>query len=80
MPKISWQSLPLPLKQHLVERLREREITQDDLMALRAWIATDPEVPEGPWWKDFSTFRLAGEGQYPKTFLSRSQAAFGRKL
>jgi len=58
VPKIRWQSLPLHLKQHLVERLREREISQDDLAALRLWISTDPEVPEGPWWKDFGTFKL----------------------
>ena len=80
MPKIRWQSLPLNLKQHLVERLREREITQDDLEALRRWINTDPEVPEGPWWKDFGTFKLTGAGQYPKTFLKRDQAAFGKEL
>ena len=80
MPKISWQSLPLRLKQHLVERLHEREITQDDLQALRRWISTDPEVPEGPWWKDFGTFKLTGEGRYPKTFLTRHQAPFGEQL
>jgi hypothetical protein len=34
VPKIPWQSLPLYLKQHLVEGLREQEITQDDLEAL----------------------------------------------
>jgi len=48
VPKIRWQALPLHLKQHLVGRLREREITQDDLEALRRWIGTDPEVPDGP--------------------------------
>ena len=80
MPKISWQSLPFPVKQHLIERLREREITQDDLRALRLWISTDPEVPEGPWWKDFGTFKLTGEGRYPKTFLTWDQAAFGHEL
>lgn len=80
MPKISWQSLPLRLKEHLVERLREREITQEDLRSLRAWIAADPDVPDGPWWKDFGTFKLTGEGRYPKTFLTRDQTAFGRKV
>jgi hypothetical protein len=49
VPKISWQALPFRLKQHLVERLHEREITQHDLEALRKWIGTDPEVPAGAW-------------------------------
>lgn len=80
MPKISWNSLPLRLKEHLIERLRERQITQDDLLALRIWIGTDPEVPDGAWWKNFGTFKLTDEGRYPKTFLTRHQAAFGQKL
>jgi len=80
VPRISWQSLPLRIKQHLVERLREREITQDDLEALKLWIAANPEVPEGPWCKDFNSFTLAGEGRYPKTFLKKTQPCAGKKL
>jgi hypothetical protein len=44
------------------------------------WIRTDPEVPDGAWWKDFGSFKLAGESRYPKTFLTRDQPAFGQKL
>lgn len=80
MPKISWHSLPLRLKQHLIERLHQREITQADLEALRIWIGSDPELPDGPWWKDFGTFKLTGEGRFPKTFLTKDQAAFGQKI
>ena len=80
MPKIDWLSLPLRIKQHLVERLKEREITQDDLEALKLWIGRNPEVPEGAWCKDFGSFTLAGEGRYPKTFLTRSQPCVGKKL
>lgn len=80
MPRIAWRSLPLGIKQHLIERLRDREISPDDLEALKLWIASDPEVPEGPWWKDFGAFKLAGEGKYPKTFLGKGQAAFGKQL
>ena len=68
------------MKEHLIERLREREITQDDLLALRIWIGTDPEVPDSAWWKDFGTFKLTGEGRYPKTFLTRHQTTFGQEL
>jgi hypothetical protein len=41
---------------------------------------TKPEVPEGSWFKDFGSFKLCGEGRYPKTFLLAGQAAAGRKL
>ena len=29
--KINWQSLPLRVKQHLIEQLKERKITQGNL-------------------------------------------------
>jgi hypothetical protein len=32
------------------------------------------------WFKDFGSFKVCGEGQYPKTFLLRGQAARGQKL
>jgi hypothetical protein len=80
VPKINWQSLPLRIKQHLIERLRKRDITQDDLESLKLWIAGNPEVPEGPWCKEFGSFTLAGDGRYPKTFLMRNQPCAGKKL
>jgi len=80
VPKIDWQSLPLSIKQHLIERLREREITQGDLEALKVWIGGNPEVPDDPWCKDFGSFKLAGEGRYPRTFLTRDQPCYGKRL
>jgi len=35
---------------------------------------------EGPWYKDFGSFKICGEGQYPKTFLLSGQPAKGEKL
>ena len=80
MPKIQWFGLPPVLRDHLFERLRERKITADDLYRLKEWRESDPEAPEGPWYKDFGSFKICGEGQYPKTFLLRGQAAKGEKL
>ena len=47
MPKIGWHSLPLRVKQLLIERLHDREIAQDDLESLKMWIDGNPAVPEG---------------------------------
>jgi hypothetical protein len=81
MPQIeTWSRLPSALRDHLVERMRDRNISLDDLNQLRLWIETKPEVPEGPWYKDFGSFKLCGEGKYPKTFLLRGQPAVGEKL
>ncbi len=41
---------------------------------------TKPEAPEGPRYKDFGSFKICGEGEFPLTFLLRGQAAKGRKL
>ena len=34
----------------------------------------------GLWYKDFGSFKICGEGKYPKTFLLAGQAAKGQKL
>ncbi len=80
MPKIQWTNLPAALRDHLFERLRDREISGEDLYELKLWRESEPEAPEGPWYKDFGSFRICGEGKYPKTFLLRRQPARGRKL
>jgi hypothetical protein len=81
MPRIeTWSRLRPALREHLVERMHDRNISLDDLNQLRLWIETKPEVPEGQWYKDFGSFKLCGEGKYPKTFLLRGQSAVGEKL
>jgi hypothetical protein len=80
MPKIQWTSLPPALRDHLFDRLREREISAEDLYQLKQWRESGPDAPDGLWYKDFGTFKICGEGQYPKTFLGRGQAAKGQKL
>jgi len=81
MPRIeSWDNLPANVRQHLMDRMRERTISIADLNQLRLWIATQPEVPDGDWYKDFGSFKICGRGSYPKTFLLRSQPAKGKAL
>ena len=81
MPAIkTWSQLPVAIRDHLVQRMHDRSIGLNDLNQLRIWIESQPNVPEGPWYKDFGSFNLYGEGSYPKTFLLPGQAAKGRKL
>ena len=81
MPQIAgWSQLPQAVRNHLIERMRDRKITLDDLDQLRRWIESRPEVPEGHWYKDFESFKLCGEASHPKTFLLPGQAAKGKKL
>ena len=81
MPQIeTWSRLPAAIRDHLVDRMRDRKISLQDLNRLRLWIESKPDVPEGPWYKDFGSFKLCGEGKYPKTFLLTGQAAVGQEL
>ena len=81
MPQIeSWPRIPAALRDHLIDRMRDRNISLDDLNRLRGWLETGPNVPTGPWFKDFGSFKLCGEGKYPKTFLLAGQIATGEKL
>jgi len=80
MPKIEWTNLPSAIRQHLFDRLEERHITAEDLYQLKLWCTSEPEAPEGAWFKDFGSFKICGHGKYPKTFLLKGQAARGKPL
>jgi hypothetical protein len=81
MPQLErWDKLPKGVRQHLTERMRDREISVPDLNQLRLWVEARPEVPEGDWYKDLGSFKLCGSGPYPRTFLLRGQVAKGQGL
>jgi len=80
MPKIKWRDLPPDLLRHLFDRAKEREISMEDLFALEEWRKHSPDAPEGRWFKNFGSFKICGEGQYPKTFLLKGQVAYGREI
>jgi hypothetical protein len=80
MPKIQWTNLPPALRQHLFDRVAERKITAEDLYQLKVWRESEPEAPDGLWHKDFGSFKICGEGRFPKTFLLKGQAAKGKMI
>lgn len=47
MPTIQWQDLPPALRDDLLDRLRERKITTEDLYAPKLWRESEPEAPDG---------------------------------
>jgi hypothetical protein len=80
VPKIQWTDLPAALRDHLFNRFVERQITAEDLYQLKVWRESEPDAPEGEWYKDFGSFKICGEGKFPKTFLMKGQVARGRAL
>ncbi len=80
MPKIRFADLPRGLWQHLLERVRQREISLADLKQLQEWAKSEPQAPDGEWYKDFGSFKLCGSGAYPKTVLTRNMRAHGTEI
>lgn len=80
MRKIQWANLPLALRKHLFDRLEERQIRAEDLYKLKLWRESEPDAPDGLWYKDFGSFKICGEGEFPKTFLLKGQPAKGKPL
>jgi hypothetical protein len=79
VPKVRRQNLPPALFHHLLERIQSRTIRATQLELLAAWLDTEPEVPEGEWYKRFSDMTVSGEGELIKTFLLPGQAPKGKR-
>ena len=72
---------PAPaVRRHLIDRMRDRAIGIAGLDRLRRWVESKPVVPEGDWYKHFGSFKLCGQGSFPKTLLLRGQAAKGTRV
>ncbi len=80
MPRLNWRNLPAWKRSKLEDRVRTREISAADLRRLQEWIASDPEVPDEDWCKDFGSFKVAGTGSEPSTFLTKDQPCWGTQL
>jgi hypothetical protein len=80
VPKVRRQNLPPALFQHLLERIQSRKIPATQLELLATWLDTEPDVPEGEWYKRFSGMTVCGEGELIKTFLLSGQAPKGKRV
>ena len=80
MPRIRRQNLPPALLEHLLDRIRTRNISTDQLGLLAEWLDSVPEVPPGRWYKPFSGMVVCGEGEWIKTFLQPGQLADGAEV
>ena len=79
MPKIR-KPPPKGILNHLIQRYRDGRISSSDFIALKHWLESDPDVPEGKWYKRFKTGTLAGKGDAPSTFLAPGMAVEGKEV
>jgi len=61
--------LPPQLRRRLLERAKERKITLEDIFALEEWRLHSPDVPEGPWFKDFGSLSLVEKVSIRRLFF-----------
>jgi hypothetical protein len=80
VPKVRRHSLPPALFQHLLDRIESRRIPASQLALLAAWLETEPDVPEGQWFKELPGVTVCGEGELIKTLLLPGQAARGDRV
>jgi hypothetical protein len=80
MPKRRRHGLPQSLLVHLLTRMRQRNLSSEHIVLLARWLDTEPEVPQGKWFKSFPGFLVCGEGELIKTFLTPGQAPCGQEL
>jgi len=79
LPRIRFSDLPRDVWQHLLERVKERQVLLADLIALQAWVKTGPEAP-GRLVQGFRFTSLCGTGELPKTVLAKGMKPFGDKI
>ncbi|HEY0551046.1 MAG TPA: hypothetical protein VGF13_15685 [Verrucomicrobiae bacterium] len=77
MPKVLRAKLPPALLAHLLLRIRQRNISHEQIISFARWLDTEPEVPDGKWFRKFPGFAVCGEGELIKTFLAAGQAPEG---
>ena len=80
MPRIRRKNLPTPLLEHLLDRIRSRNISADQLGLLAEWLDNSPEVPTGRWFKKFPGMIVCGESELIKTFLVPGQLPEGEEI
>ena len=80
MPKIRRHKLPQALLIHLLTRMRQRNISHEQIILLARWLDAEPEVPETRWFRKFPGFVVCGEGEFIKTFLIPGQLPVGDEI
>jgi hypothetical protein len=80
MPKIRRTNVPPALLAHLEDRGHKWGISYGQIAVLADWLRSNPEVPDGKWFKDLSTFYVCREGDLVKTFLPKRRLPEGEEI
>jgi hypothetical protein len=74
------QHIPPALFQHPLDRIQSRRIPASQPELLARWLDTEPEVPDGQWFKPFPGMTVCGEGDLIQTVLLPDQHPKGQRV
>ena len=77
MPRIQRSALPKQLLAHLYDQALARKLSLDDLIALRRWLDSSPEVPDGPMVQAISGVYCLWRGWLAQDISAASNASVG---
>jgi hypothetical protein len=80
MPKVRRRNIPPALLNHLLDRIATRNVAADQLGLVAEWLDSQPDVPEGKWFKRFPGMTVCGKADLVKTFLTPGQVAEGQEI
>ncbi|HWY67043.1 MAG TPA: hypothetical protein VNX88_00185 [Terriglobales bacterium] len=69
MPKIQWDALPAAIRDHLLDRAREREVSFDDLYKLKLWRESNPDAPMVPGTRTLALSSCAARANTRRLFF-----------
>jgi hypothetical protein len=58
--------------------MRQRNISHEQIGLLARWLDSEPEVPDGKWFKKFPGMIVCGEGDSSKPFCNRTRRQSAR--
>src|SRR5437870_5684905 len=71
MPKTQWTNLPPAVREHLFDRLAERQITAEDLYRLKVWRESEPYAPDGLCTGPLIVFGCLAHGWLPRPITTK---------
>ena len=80
MPKVRRQNLLPALLDHLIDRIRSRNIAAEELGRFVDWLDSEPDVPARKWFKRLPGMTVCGEVDLVKTFLRPEQVPTGDEV
>ena len=71
----NYHKYPPAIKEHLIDRIRDRRFLLGMATELSSWLQTRPSAPDleessAGWHRKFSSFTVCGEGEFVKTLFT----------